>query len=132
MPLAEPRARAVVPARAALAGNPSDGYGGAVLALAFDNCCVTAEASIGPPSEAAPPNELVQATVERFAREFTPAARMTAIGWRTAIPRAVGLGGSSAIVLAATQCLCRLHSILLDRAELAAFALAVETEELGI
>jgi glucuronokinase len=132
MPLAEPWAEAVVPARAALAGNPSDGYGGAVLALAFDNCSATAEASIGTSVGVEPPNELVRASVERFAREFTPAARGTAIRWRTAIPRAVGLGGSSAIVLAATQCLCRLHGISLDRADLAAFALAVETEELGI
>jgi galactokinase/mevalonate kinase-like predicted kinase len=120
-----------VPARAALAGNPSDGYGGAVLAVAFDDVCATAEAR-AVNSEPAHDNPLVRATVARFARHHAPAAHATAITWHTTIPRSCGLGGSSAIVLAVTSCLCELHDVSLSQAELAEFALAVETEDLGI
>ena len=38
---------ATVPARAALAGNPSDGYGGAVLAVAFENRAAWARVAPG-------------------------------------------------------------------------------------
>jgi glucuronokinase len=131
-------ARAAVPARAALAGNPSDGYGGAVLAFAFDNVCATAEARVAearrPSERAAGGNDLVLATVARFARHHSPAARSAAITCRTTIPRSCGLGGSSAIVLAVAvaRCLCQLHDVSLSDDQLANFALAVETEELGI
>jgi galactokinase/mevalonate kinase-like predicted kinase len=125
-------ARTVVPARAALAGNPSDGYGGAVLAVAFEDFCARAEARTSAQGEIRPPNELVKATVARFARELEPTAARAAVRWRTSIPRSVGLGGSSAIVLATLRALCALHWIPLTADELAGFALAVETEELGI
>ncbi len=75
---------------------------------------------------------LVSAAAERFAREIAPAALSTAIGWRTTIPRSVGLGGSSAIVIATLRALCECYGVSLGRGELAAFALAVETEDLGI
>ena len=52
-------ARAVVPARAALAGNPSDGYGGAVLALTFGDFCARVEARTDPKGTIRPENELV-------------------------------------------------------------------------
>lgn len=54
------------------------------------------------------------------------------IAWETTIPQGVGLGGSSAIVIAVTRALCQLHELTVPPAELAEFALAVETEELGI
>jgi glucuronokinase len=124
-------ARAVVPARAALAGNPSDGYGGAVLAFAFGDVQASAEAHVAQ-SSPVHENPLVRATVARFARDHAPAAGATEITWRTTIPRSCGLGGSSAIVLAVARCLCRLHDVALSDDALAEFALAVETEDLRI
>ncbi len=75
---------------------------------------------------------LVEATVRRFAREFERAVLETAVRWTTSIPRGVGLGGSSAIVIAVMRALCELYDVSLDPARVAELALAVETEELGI
>jgi homoserine kinase len=125
-------ASAVAHARAALAGNPSDGYGGAVLAMTLDHFSAEAHASRSPAGVAIPSSDLVSATVARFERELEPAAAATAVRWGTSIPRAVGLGGSSAIVIATLRALCNLYEVTLDPAQLAEFALAVETDELGI
>jgi glucuronokinase len=78
-----------------------------------------------------PPSQLVAAAVRRFARRH-PAALDTAVEWTTSIPRGVGLGGSSAIVIATLRALVELHSVVLPESELAAMALAVEAEDLGI
>jgi glucuronokinase len=121
-------------ARAALAGNPSDGYGGAVLAVVLRDWRADAHAAAlrdGPPI-VSPSSSLVEATVARFARELEPDAVATSVRWTTSIPRAVGLGGSSAIVTAVLRALCELYEVPLEPARLAALALAVETEELGI
>src|SRR5581483_8751307 len=121
---------AFAPARVALAGNPSDGYGGAVLALTVDG--LRARAWIAPdPQECVAP-ELVAATVARFARLHAPGAAGTAVGCATAIPRSVGLGGSSAIVIAVLRALCVQNNVTLEPLELAELALAVEVEDLGI
>ena len=120
------------PARAALAGNPSDGYGGAVLAVTLPVYSARAQARAARALVVEPDSELVIATVGRFARELVPAAADTAVRWSTTIPRGVGLGGSSAIVIAVLRALCSLHGAALGRAELAELALAVEVEELGI
>ena len=125
-------ANAVVPARAALAGNPSDGYAGAVLAVTIDEFAARVRASGAPRLVVAPESALVEATVRRFARHLEPRALATAVRWSTSIPRCVGLGGSSAIVIATLRALCRLYSVRLSDAALATLALAVETEELGI
>jgi galactokinase/mevalonate kinase-like predicted kinase len=125
-------ANAVVPARAALAGNPSDGYGGAVLAVTIEEFGARVRASRAPGLVVTPESVLVEATVRRFARDLEPAALATATHWSTSIPRCVGLGGSSAIVIATLKALCTLHSVQLPEATLATLALAVETEELGI
>lgn len=125
-------ARGKASARAALAGNPSDAYGGAVLAVTMDALVAEATAVCAPAPEIEPPSRLVEATVRRFARELVPGARATAVRWRTEIPRGVGLGGSSAIVISTVRALCGLYGMSLEPAELASFALSVETEELGI
>jgi len=125
-------ATAVAHARTALAGNPSDGYGGAVLAMTLERFGAVARATVGGDGNVTPPSELVSATIARFARQLEPAAAATAVHWRTSIPRAVGLGGSSAIVIATLRALCDLYGVTLDAVQLAYFALAVETEELGI
>ena len=119
-------------ARAALAGNPSDGYGGAVLAITLPSFSARAQARSAPAPAVDPPSALVEATVRRFAREFAPGALLTAVRWATTIPRGVGLGGSSAIVIATTRALCKHRGVPVERDRLAEFALAVETEDLGI
>lgn len=119
-------------ARAALAGNPSDGYGGAVLAVTLDGQRARAFARPAAQLEINPGSALVQATVSRFARDWVPAARDTAINWSTSIPRGVGLAGSSAIVIATLRALCALYRVPLTERPLAELALAVEVEELGI
>src|SRR5882672_9551009 len=96
-------------ARAALAGNPSDGYGGAVLAVELPALVARASASPGP-GTIGPPSDLVAATVARFG---APAD----VRWSTDIPLTVGLGGSSAIVIAVTRALCELHGVALEPAE---------------
>jgi glucuronokinase len=106
------------PARAALLGNPSDGYGGAVVAFAFGDF----EARV----------ELADRTGDDLALLRAAARRAGADGaglrLDTTIPREVGLGGSSAIVIAA------LRALGVDRPpdELARMALAVEVEDLGM
>jgi len=119
-------------ARAALAGNPSDGYGGATLAVAVRDFFAEAEASPAATASVTPESALVRATVSRFERELARGAPPAAVRLRTSIPRAVGLGGSSAIVIATVRALCELHRVQLHRDQLASFALAVETEDLGI
>ncbi len=128
---AEAPAHGTACARAALAGNPSDGYGGAVLALTVP--ALRAEAWAEPGLRAVhPPSELVEATVRRFARSFADDALGTGVTWRTSVPRGVGLGGSSAIVISTLRALCKVHGVALAPAELASFALEVEAVELGI
>jgi len=119
-------------ARAALAGNPSDGYGGATLAVVVQDFLAEVEAEPATPEADPPASRLVRATITRFERELAPGAPPAVVRLRTSIPRAVGLGGSSAIVIATARALCELHRVELHPDELASFALAVETEDLGI
>jgi glucuronokinase len=74
----------------------------------------------------------VEATVRRYSSEVDAAALGTGVRWRTSIPRGVGLGGSSAIVIAVLRALCALYGTALDPAPMAELALAIETEDLGI
>jgi galactokinase/mevalonate kinase-like predicted kinase len=125
-------AHGVAHARAALAGNPSDAYGGAVLAVTLDGLSAEASARRAQALVVEPASELVEATVRRFSAELDAAALATAVRWRTSVPRGVGLGGSSAIVIAVLRALCALQGIALDPARLAELALAIEAEDLGI
>jgi glucuronokinase len=109
------------PARAALLGNPSDGYGGAVVAFAIADFSATvhrADADDAHP-DALP---LLRAAAARAGADGA------CLRLRTSIPREVGLGGSSAIVIAA------LRALGMDGTPgaLARTALAVEAEDLGI
>jgi glucuronokinase len=120
-------------ARVALAGNPSDGYGGATLAMTIGGwpAYATVAPRTGGPC-ANPESNLVEATVSRFDRTRGTDSAPIAIRWSTTIPMTVGLGGSSAIVIATTRALCAHHGVALEPDELASFALAVETDDLGI
>jgi glucuronokinase len=113
-------------ARAALAGNPSDGYGGAVLALCVPELAARATATAAPGPLSDPPSALVDAAIARFGRG------PCAVRWSTSVPREVGLGGSSAIVTATVRALCALHGHALTPDDLAEMVLAVEVEDLGI
>lgn len=114
-------------ARAALAGNPSDGYGGAVLALALP--MFRAEVSVSP-DPGGPVPELIAATLARFERDFGLEGGV--YSWDTTIPRSVGLGGSSALIIATLRALCELHGVDLAPSVMAELALSIERDDLGI
>ena len=132
-------------ARAGLAGHPSDGYGGATLSVTLANFAAEVHATRAPTLDIAPADDgqwpeggqpLVAATVARFrrhcARRDEPFDGRVRIRYRSTIPREVGLGGSSAIVIATLRALAQLTDVTISREQLPALALAVETEELGI
>lgn len=107
----------VVPARAALAGNPSDLHGGAVLAIPVRSFGATVTVSDAPVDL-----PLLRAALYRVVAEDT------GLDWSTKIPRSVGLAGSSALVIAALRAVRDFP----DPLELAELALAVERDDLAI
>lgn len=119
-------------ARTALVGNPADGYGGAMLALELPALRARATVTGVGGGAITPESELIAATVARFARELEPEAARDDVTWETVIPRSVGLGGSSALVIAVGRALCAVHDVALEPLALASFAHAVERVDLGI
>ncbi|MDH3681872.1 MAG: GHMP kinase [Acidimicrobiia bacterium] len=149
------------PSRVGILGNPSDGYGGRTLALAVPQFEATVHLEEAPGIEiAANPGDepcwpsmsalvdhvdrhgygtgpqLLAATVRTFADvaetagiELRVGARL---GYDTTIPRQVGLGGSSALVVATLRCLCEHYDVHVPEEVLPSIALRVETEQLGI
>jgi glucuronokinase len=124
-------------ARAALVGNPSDGYGGRTIAYTFRDLCadvavrtarrLTIDAKRG---EAA----LLEAAHGRFAAycaEHGGEAAPCMLSVRSTIPPEVGLAGSSAIVVATLRALGSFNSVQIPKAVLPTVALAAE-EDLGI
>jgi glucuronokinase len=153
--------RAAAFARAALLGNPSDGYGGRTISFAFTNFGASVvvyewprlEILPGPSDQVSFANlselvhdveangyygglRLVKAALKRFAdfcsERSIPADRTFSIRYESSIPRGVGLGGSSAIVTAVLRALMEFHEVELPLDQLPALALSVETNELGI
>jgi len=122
------------PARAALAGNPSDGFGGATLAVALADFAAQVTLRAAPRTEVHPPaaEALVRAAVRRFAVHAGGPEPRVVVRVASTIPREVGLGGSSAIVVATLRALGHLCDVDLPPAVLPSLALAVETEEMGI
>src|SRR3954471_24796602 len=123
-------ASAEAPARAALAGNPSDGYGGRTLAVALP--AFRARVEVEPSDRFDVDGPLLAAAFRRFVRGVGTDPPPVRIRFTTTIPRQVGLGGSSAIVVAALRALCAAFGRELAPGELATAALEAETEELGI
>lgn len=124
-------------ARAALVGNPSDGYRGATLATVVRDFAAEATVRDGVSADDLPDIELVAATVRRFRRfaglrDVEDVDRPLAIEVSSTIPERVGLAGSSAIVVAVLRALSELFAFPIPRQELPSLALAVEVEELGI
>lgn len=150
-----------VPARAALAGNPSDGHGGAVVATVVPSLAAsvavseqrrftfdrspTGFASAGEISDWVEHGEfdgdqpLMHAALSVLYRHFDADLRHHSFRMSTTIPRSLGLAGSSAIVIATILTMIATHQgdrwarRLTDRPELiASLALEAEQDVLGI
>lgn len=120
-------ATATVHARAAVAGNPSDGYGGAVVSIPVPHFSATATVVSEPVDEF----ELIAATRARFGRD-TGCTDVAPVATTTTIPRSVGLAGSSALVIATLKALAIHHNTPLTPDQLATMAHTIEREDLGI
>jgi glucuronokinase len=124
------------PARAALAGNPSDGYGGAVVAVPIPD--LTAVATIEEASGAVAIRtadtdlrRLLEATLDAVRDRFGD-LEGAELSVSTSIPRSVGLAGSSAVIIATLRALGAWFGHRWEPVELAELALSVERDQLGI
>ena len=118
------------PARAALAGNPSDGYGGRTLAVALP--ALRARVQVEPSDRPDVPDRLLAAALLRFVEGTGIDPGPVRMRFITMIPEQVGLAGSSAIVVAALRALAAASRVELPPKRLATLALEAETEDLGI
>lgn len=147
-------------ARAGVAGNPSDAIGGAAVAVPVPVLSATVELHTADRLVLRPVHddgwssvdELVAHT-DRYGHEggarLVSAAIVSLVRWcndqgehidpapfelrwSTGAPRSVGLGGSSAIVIATLRALCTRWHLELAAPELAAVALHAEVGELGV
>jgi glucuronokinase len=143
-----------VPARVGLLGNPSDGFGGRVIAMTVDALAasVIAEpaacwellsparsreaASVAELDDALERDqldeglELLAATIVRLAAELADLTPCR-LAFETTIPRQVGLSGSSAIVVGSIRALAAAGGREMAPTEVARLALATEVEVLG-
>ena len=149
------------PSRVGILGNPSDGYNGRTLALAVPQFQATVHleesdgieivgnrsdeprwSSIGALIDQVDRHgygtgpQLLAAVVRTFAdvaestgAEIGPGFRLS---YETTIPRQVGLGGSSALVVAALRCLIEHHQVSVPDVILPSIALRAETTQLGL
>jgi glucuronokinase len=149
-------------ARAGLLGNPSDGYNGKTISFIVRNFwaevvlyewdsieIVLAE------NDRARFNSvqdltrdvklhgyyggirLIKATIKYFveycqARDIPLHTQNFSIRYETNIPRQVGLGGSSAIIVATMRCLMDFYRVTIPQEAQPTFVLSIEREELGI
>jgi glucuronokinase len=148
--------------RAALLGNPSDGYFGKTISFLVRNFRArvliypSARLEIKPSKADAPQFEslddlyattrwrgyyggirIIQATIVRFmdyCREHGVelADRNFTIEYESSIPMRLGMGGSSAIVVAVLRGLCQYFEVDIEKPILANLALEAETRELGV
>jgi len=149
----------VAHARAGILGNPSDGYGGKAIACTVANfaarvtlepsrvlAVVTSTDRLALPDwnqalhpEMAPAGtgivRLAVAALRRFVHWIDPSARIEppfTLCCETNIPREVGLGGSSAMIIAVLRALSAHFGVPITPFDLAEHALAVETDDLRI
>jgi glucuronokinase len=122
-------------ARAALAGNPSDLYGGAVVAVPLDDLVACASVEAGDRFEIRTADgelrRLIRATVDAFVGAVAPIGDV-AVSATTTIPRSVGLAGSSALIISVLRALAGSVAHRFGAIELAELALAIERDRLGI
>lgn len=148
--------------RAALVGNPSDGYFGKTIAFVFRNYCAEVELYESPELDLLPSLRdhttfsgmkslyeevslygyyggirLLKASIKKFyeyvcAHSLTIEEKNFTIRYRSSIPNRLGLAGSSAIITAALRALCQFYSVEIRPDHFANLILSVEKEELGI
>jgi glucuronokinase len=148
--------------RAALIGNPSDGYFGKTIAFVFGNYCAEVVLYETPEIELLPSLRdhakfssiknlseevglygyyggirLLKATIKRFydyCNEYSIELkeRNFTLRYNTTIPNRLGLAGSSAIITATVLALKQFYGIKIPKPQLANLVLSVEKEELGI
>lgn len=148
--------------RAALVGNPSDGYHGKTIAFVFKNYSADITLYETPELELLPARRdnsvfksmdalsedvrmfgyyggirLLKAAVNRFNRYckengITPPAKNFTMRYASSIPNRLGLAGSSAIITAAMRALFKFYELEISPARLANLVLATERDELSI
>lgn len=143
--------------RAAVIGNPSDGFFGKTIAFPFSNFQAEARLTeadrinIGSTSYANPEallqhflqhgidaeNPLITASLKRFYKhcqyqKLPLHDRGFSVEFESNIPREVGLAGSSAIITAIIRCLLDYYEVSIPDRHLANLILEVETREMGI
>jgi glucuronokinase len=154
--------RKCIYARAGLLGNPSDGYHGKTIAVSVRNFYSevvlyewdAVEIVLAQHDRARFRSiydlasdvqlhgyyggiRLVKATIKRFveycqAQNIKLHERNFSIRYESNIPRQVGLAGSSSIIIATLRCLLEYFGVDMPLEIQPTFALAVETDELGI
>ena len=148
--------------RAAVIGNPSDGYFGKTIAFVFSNFIATVQLYQTPELEIKPQRldgnsfKNMQALVEdiNFAgyyggvrlikgmikvfyeycveNKIHLASKNFTIHYNSNIPLRLGLAGSSAIISASLKALCLFYEVKIEASTFANLVLSVETKELGI
>ena len=149
-------------ARAALIGNPSDGYNGKTISFTFGNFFAEVDLYETPELEILPnPSDhslfnsiealaydvnqlgyyggirLIKAAIKKFYDHCSENGIYLhksnfTVRYKSNIPHLVGLAGSSAIVTACIKGLLEFYDVSISKPLLAALILEVETEELGI
>lgn len=156
------RITATAHARAALAGNPSDGYFGKTLSVIVRNFSAKVVIYEWPTLEIIPPPNddlrfdslealaqdvgrngyygalrLIKASLKKF-HDYCVENRVEwapenfSLRFETDVPRGVGLAGSSAIITATFRALMRFHNVEIPREILPNWILSVERDELRI
>ncbi len=148
--------------RAALIGNPSDGYFGKTIAFTFSNYQADVTVFDTPTLEILPAIRdhsrfsslaelasdvrqygyyggirLIKAALKRLhdygiRAGWSLHGRNFSVRYHSSIPAHLGLAGSSAIVTACLRSLCNFYGVTIPNHDLANLALSVETKELGI
>ena len=149
-------------ARAGLLGNPSDGYNGKTISLIVCNFWAevvlyewdSVDIVLAQDDRARFSSiydlardvqlhgyyggiRLIKATIKRFVeycrlKNLTLHERNFSIRYQTNIPRQVGLGGSSAIIVATLRALLEFYRVSMPQVVQPSFVLSIEREELGI
>ncbi len=148
--------------RAAVIGNPSDGYYGKTIAFVFSNFSVKVQLYQTPQLEIKPQRadkttynnmdelvaninfagyyggmRLIKGIVKVFyehcqRKNIKLASKNFTLTYNSNIPLRLGLAGSSAILTACLKALCLFYEVYIEPAVFANLVLSVETNELGI
>ena len=148
--------------RAAVIGNPSDGYFGKTIAFVFSNFIAKVQLYQTPELEIKPQRvdltsyknmeelvdnisfagyyggmRLIKGMVKVFyeycqAKKIKLASKNFTITYNSNIPLRLGLAGSSAILTACLKAFCLFYKVYIEPAVFANLVLSVETKELGI